>query len=146
MVWLVDAYNISHSSSSSPFKLLKSYSRDFIPIVGTFTSSSTAKVAAKEKDKVESDRGSCGGLNCLEVNESSRAHWSQPVAAEEKGDPATKHKRTASDLTCEPLMCFFCLYAILVGHLEPMENVFCVLLLNRKLFRCPLSRLLSFYI
>lgn len=67
MAWLVDAHNISHSTPSSPFKLLKPYPVEFIPTI-VATTSSTIEVVKEAKNKAEEESGSSNGsLNCSEV-------------------------------------------------------------------------------
>ncbi|KAL5968635.1 hypothetical protein TSMEX_003619 [Taenia solium] len=109
MAWLVDAHNISHSTPSSPFKLLKPYPMDFIPTIMTTTSPSTIAVVKEAKEKVEEESGSLNGSiisSKAEDDGPSKAKQTQTASAVEKGDQLTKHKRAASDLTCEPLVCF----------------------------------------
>ncbi|KAL5104157.1 Phosphatidylinositol 4-kinase beta [Taenia crassiceps] len=106
MAWLVDAHNISHSTPSSPFKMLKSYPTNFIPAIAKTTSSSTIEIVKEAKGKMEEESSSSGSLNgilnCSEVEDSepSTAKQTQTATAAEKGDQLTKHKRAASDLTC----------------------------------------------
>ncbi|VDK23299.1 unnamed protein product [Taenia asiatica] len=106
MAWLVDAHNISHSTPSSPFKLLKPYPMDFIPTIVTTTSPSTIEVVKEAKEKVEEESGSSGSLNVSLISSEaeddgpSKAKQTQMASAVEKGDQLTKHKRAASDLTC----------------------------------------------